>query len=161
MFSALRAGPIFVTQPTLPLNQAVKLCVSIYESLAFKTTNFFLLASMRESDFLFVVNALLDCETYVSMNNRTPHYCDSSSCNPPRFKACYEPLQSGQYLVRNFQKRVDVQTMHSFRVYSVRNLAYAYAGSLPSDGYPPPLPQAICEVGAAVASCAVCASKLP
>ncbi|MBW0536783.1 hypothetical protein O181_076498 [Austropuccinia psidii MF-1] len=160
MFSAFRAGPLFATQLTLSLDQAVRVCVSIYESLGFKTTNFFPLTSRRDSHFLFVVDALLDCETWESAHSRIGYDCETTSCNPPQFKACYEPKKSGKYYVRNSQKPLHVETMKSFKVRSVRNVAFAYAGSLPRYFDPNSAPDAICELKGSKAFCGSC-SRLP
>ncbi|MBW0544507.1 hypothetical protein O181_084222 [Austropuccinia psidii MF-1] len=161
MFSAVRAGTLVATQLTLSLNQAVTLCVSIYESLAFKTTNFFLLASMRESDFLFAVNALLDCETYVSAQSRTPHYCKASSCNPPQLSGCHKPLKFGKHYVGFSHQPVRSQEMHSFQVDLIRNLVYTYAGCLPDNNHPISAPDAICYLGPNIASCGSCSRSPP
>ncbi|MBW0496147.1 hypothetical protein O181_035862 [Austropuccinia psidii MF-1] len=150
-FSAIRAATLFATQLTLSLEEAPGLCVSIYESLAFKTTKFFLLTNLRDSHFLFVVNGWLVCETYVSASSRTAYDCQPISCTLPQFKACYKPKKSGRYYVRNYQKPLDVRTMQSFQVRSVENVAFAYAGSLPRYISTNSPPDAICELGITVA----------
>ncbi|MBW0486121.1 hypothetical protein O181_025836 [Austropuccinia psidii MF-1] len=160
-FSAVRAATLFATQPTLSLNQTRTLCVSIYKSLAFTTTNFFLLASMRESDLLFAVDAWLVCETYFSANSRIGYDCEPTSCTLPQFKACYKPQKSGKYYVRNYQKPLHVDTMHSFQVRSVQNVAFAYDGPLPHHIYSNSVPDAICELGKNVASCGSCRQVAP
>ncbi|MBW0506892.1 hypothetical protein O181_046607 [Austropuccinia psidii MF-1] len=93
------------------------------------------------------------CETYDSANSRIGHDCKPSSCHPPQFKACYKPQKSGKFYVRNYQKPLHVETMHSFQVRSVQNVAFAYAGSFPEYVSPSSAPDAICELGAKLAFC--------
>ncbi|MBW0478384.1 hypothetical protein O181_018099 [Austropuccinia psidii MF-1] len=101
------------------------------------------------------------CETYVSARSRTGYDCEPISCTLPQFKACYKPKKSGKYYVRNYQKPLDVSTMQSFQVRSVRNLAFAYAGSLPRHISTNSPPDAICELGITIASCGYCRAAPP
>ncbi|MBW0475023.1 hypothetical protein O181_014738 [Austropuccinia psidii MF-1] len=101
-------------------------------------------------------SASVYCETWESAQSRSRYDCDPTSCTLPHFKACYKPQKSGSYYVRNYQKPLHVETMHSFQVRSVQNVAFAYAGSLPEYIMPGSPPDAICELGPTAASCGFC-----
>ncbi|MBW0463909.1 hypothetical protein O181_003624 [Austropuccinia psidii MF-1] len=97
------------------------------------------------------------CETFKSP---TPHYCKASSCHPPQFKQCYEPLKLGPKYWIKFWKPVRAQEMHSFQLKLYQSGVFAYAGSLPDKNHPSSDPQAICFLGPTAASCGSC-SRVP